>query len=125
MGYGFEPSLRPNMVALCGCIDGHNIIGRTKERMVKATLPRSSEARKPALMTRPLTVSSTATPIRCCSARMTWLGRHMISSKCETPGECSRVLSFATAYYGVLRSSSTAVDKQVVISDRSVRGGAS
>ena len=28
MGYGFEPSLRPNMVALCGCIDGHNITGR-------------------------------------------------------------------------------------------------
>ena len=28
MGYGFEQSLRPNMVALCGCIDGHNITGR-------------------------------------------------------------------------------------------------
>ncbi len=28
MGYGFEPNLRPNMVALCGCIDGHNITGR-------------------------------------------------------------------------------------------------
>ena len=29
MGYGFGRSLRPNMDALCGCIDGHNIIGRT------------------------------------------------------------------------------------------------